>query len=295
MHSNYANLLKEAQRNPWGFFKTHPIKEILVAVHPDRNGGTTNELFAQFQEAHRRSESPLEYCESFPLYREIALGDLRRVYLSEDCVIKIPRTTNNAAKRLIQKEVDLLDEIENRYNKTVFLRSFPQNKPIINSNNKRATAVTYEFGTISQALAKIDGVHISWMTKRLLGALGAMHNMGWSHCAITPEHVMFTEGHDCVLFGFIHSQKHGEKIISIPASRKDWYPSVAKDGASPSVDLMMASKLMLSLCDKDVPKRLVSFIKGLSFTKKDPWDLVDDLDIVLRETYGPPKYVPFSF
>lgn len=308
-------MLEQAKADPWGFFKVNDLRDFQSNCHPDRwpdNRAQAEKLFLGFQTEHDRASVPQRVLKSpkaeYKLIREYATGDLRTVHLAQDGIlVKIPRVTNKQANNLIAKEAEILSVLSDISLGTSYARYLPKLVESFVDDGKRINVTDHRDRLVSMHEIRkqypdgIDGRHIGWMMKRLLTVAGYAHNKGYVHGAITPEHAMFcSENHGGVLCGWIHTEKIGDKIKTVPATRKDWYPTDAKICLTPAVDIYMIGRLMLyGMNPGECPQRLRSFIQAtqlpVSMRPKDAWELCDDLTDILRLVYGVPKFVVLEF
>lgn len=250
--------------------------------HPDRTRTDSGPVFAEFQSLYEQARKPPEKCGKYEILREIAIGDLRRVCQTR-CgkIVKIPRISQKSADRLIKKEQDILGEI---HDKTHYQRFVPE---VVDSFKASGLVLVTEYPETLYPLSRlgtVDGVHIAWMTRRILDMLGYLHFTGFGHSAITPEHLMFApSNHAGVLTGFIHTKRLGEPIDLVPAARKSMYTEKV---ASPRLDLSMLSQCMMAHA---IPKWMKSFFQGLAMSH-DAWKADEEFTELLQDHYGPPKF-----
>jgi serine/threonine protein kinase len=296
-------LLKEAQRDPWAFFVKHKLKDLLVQCHPDKHPGndTATLLFTGFSAAFELTKKEPLIFGKYRVTRHLCDGDLRSIYACDDKIVKVPLVDSKSANKLAKKEAGLLTLFSEKaaglsyqYYFPSLVDSFSDNGKLINVTSHRE--VLYSVADLLKKFPNgLEGRHIGWMAKRILTVLGFVHYCGYTHGAITPEHIMFgPSDHSGVLTGWIHAEKHGDKIKTIPASRRSLYPDFAKDGLTPKVDIAMMGK-SLTLLAGDLPKRLKNFLKALSLgVAGSAWDLEEDLSSILKDTYGAPKFVELT-
>lgn len=298
------DLLKEAQRDPWGFFAKHKLRDLLVLCHPDKNPGNPQATyyFTEFSAAFERTKTEPLMFGSYRATNHLCDGDLRSIYVSDDNIVKVPLVESRSANKLAKKEADMLAMLAEKSKGLSYKLYFPKLVKSFTHEKKLVNVTTHSQSLVSLAelLGKfqngIDGRHIGWMTKRLLSGIGYVHHTGYVHGAITPEHILFSlANHGIVFTGWIHSEKIGDKIKTIPASRRALYPDFAKDGLTPKVDTSMIGRSMALLADDKCPRRLRNFLKGISMGLNDSaWDLEDSLKEILKDSYGAPKFVELT-
>ncbi len=296
-------LAEQADSDPWEFFKTHNLKDLQKAAHPDKwpSEPSATSLFIRFKSAHDRSQVPIVYIGKHPLLRQIASGDLREIFLSTNGnLVKVPKVEDKAADKLIKKEKDILTLLKESSGANIIQYFYPHMVDSVTVNNKIHNVTIYDkklytAEQIKQYFPKgLDGRHIGWMLRRMLVGVGYAHSLGYCHGAITPEHMMFApENHAGVLTGWIHAEKIGQKSQVVPGNRIDWYPDFAKKGLTPAVDFYMIGLLAEYLCDDQVPKKIRNFLKALKFPSigVDALELDNDFKEILYDCYGKSKFV----
>lgn len=294
---------EDAEKDPWKFFDIFPIKDVRKWCHPDKwpSEPTCPSIFIRFNAAYGRSQQPKEFVGSYPLLSSYAEGDLRNIFRTIDgCLVKVPKIADKVANKLIEKEATTLNRLKKEANGNLIQYFFPHMVDSIEKDGKLHNVTIYDRKLHTAAQIKaifpdgLDGRHIAWMLRRMIVGVGYMHSLDLCHGAITPEHVMFcAENHAGVLTGIIHSDKIGEKISVVPATRKDWYPEFAKKGLTPNVDFAMIGRVAEFLANDSLPKRLKNFIKALMLPnlKCEARVLEEDLKSILFDSYGPPKFV----
>lgn len=296
-------LLREAEKDPWVFFAKHKLRDLLIKCHPDKNPGDeiATILFTGFSAAFELTKKDPLVFGKYRVTRHLCDGDLRSIYVSGENIVKVPLVDSKSANKLAKKEADLLTLFAEQAKGKSYSHYFPtlvdsflHEKKQVNVTSHRE--VLYSVANLLNKFPKgIDGRHVGWMAKRMLSILGFVHYCGYTHGAMTPEHIMFAPAnHAGVLTGWIHAEKHGDKIKTIPAHRRSLYPDFAKNGLTPKVDTSMMGK-SLTLLAGDLPKRLKNFLKAVSMGLPDgAWDLEDNLNDVLKDVYGAPKFVELS-
>ena len=293
-------LLEEAQKDPWVFFSKHKLRDLLVQCHPDKNPGDQDAvfLFTGFSSAFELTKvEPLVFGK-YRVTRHLCDGDLRSIYVCDDKIVKVPLVESKSANKLVKKEADMLALLADKAIGKSYIHYFPTLVDSFLHDKKQINVTSHNevLYSVADLMSKfpngLDGRHIGWMAKRMLSILGFVHYTGYVHGAMTPEHMMFApDNHAGVVTGWIHAEKTGDKIKTIPAHRRSLYPDFAKNGLTPKMDTSMMGRSLL-LLSGDLPKRLKNFLKALSLGLSDSaWDLEDNLSNVLRDVYGAPKFV----
>lgn len=292
--------LKAAKRDPWVFFKEHKLKDLLVLCHPDKNPGDPQAAFyfTEFSSAFERTKTEPLMFGSYRTTNHLCDGDLRSIHACDDSIVKVPLVESKSANKLAKKEAELLTLFAEKAKGLSYKAYFPKLVDSFSDKGKLINVTSHKevLYSVTDLLNRfpdgLDGRHLGWMLKRMLSILGYVHSLGYCHGAMTPEHILFAPSNHCgVLTGWIHSEKIGDKIKTIPASRRAMYPEFAKTGLTPKVDTCMMGR-SLTLLSGNLPKRLKNFLKALSLGLNDSaWDLEDSLNEILKESYGPPKFI----
>lgn len=148
----------------------------------------------------------------------------------------------------------------------------------------------------------LDPRDVAWMWRRLLVAIGFAHQEGLVHGAPTPENVGIVPGeHGLVLQNWYYSCVPGEHIPAVVSARVDWTPQEVekKLPASPATDIFLASRTVEFLLGDNMPRPMRLFLDGclLPDAPSRPhhaWDLLQELDDLLENLWGPRKFRPFS-
>jgi hypothetical protein len=190
-----------------------------------------------------------------------------------------------------------------------FLLSSPGGKRRINIQNYFAGYLS--LAEISKRIpAGLDGRTIVWMWKRLIVMLDWTYNAGIVHGAVLPPHVMFypdNDGqttrdprkHSIRLSDWCYSvdTKVRSKLSSWVPQYKEFYaPEILnKEPLGHSTDVYMAAKVILSMCDKTVPKELTASIsrwveKKPSKRPKETLEYFQEFLQTQQAVYGKPKW-----
>jgi hypothetical protein len=160
----------------------------------------------------------------------------------------------------------------------------------------------------------LDPRHLAWMWKRLLVVLGFAHHNNVVHGSVLPPHAL------------VHPANHGLRLVDWTAATdatngrshlayistiyEPWYAPelLAKKPPTPASDIMMAARCIIQLAGGDpisgsmpstVPRKIQGLLKVCLIAAphrrpQDAWDLHDELDTVLLQMFGPPRFTPFS-
>lgn len=271
----------EFEINPWEFFKLNDIKSLRRKYHPDvlKDNG---EMFIKLQAAYERSQNPLTYEGKYPLYSEVTQGDLRKVYLTEGGLIKVPTIRNKQIENLITKEITTINKLREEKILCGYIPAIVDTAGFSIVVNESGMTLSY----IMTRLPDLNDKHIVWMLNRCLECLTFVHENGYCHNAINRNHVIFNPtNHAGNICGWIHSKPTGSKIDIVPAGMVNDYPSWANKTASPKLDLFL-----LSRCFTPSNSKLKSFLSGLLL-----FDSAYEAKVSLKELasslFGPSKFI----
>jgi len=135
----------------------------------------------------------------------------------------------------------------------------------------------------------LDPRHGVWLWRRLLEVLGFVHESGFAHGAVMPEHVL------------VHSRDHGARLIGFGAAR-------SVDGGRTSssrrlADLVAAAKAVAGAVQPGARpdpfgRLLMRWADGdIDTSAADPADAYavhERVGDVARDVYGQPAYVPLA-
>jgi hypothetical protein len=110
-----------------------------------------------------------------------------------------------------------------------------------------------------------------WMWNRLLEQLGSLHELGYSHGAVCPEHLL------------IHPRDHGVLLCS-------WSQSGQHGRAT---DLADAARCIAYVVSTKAPRILTDLIQRAS-KFRDAFELMAELKRVATEAFGSPRFHPFT-
>jgi hypothetical protein len=169
----------------------------------------------------------------------------------------------------------------------------------------------YSLEQVHEQHPALDGRHLAWIFKRLLTVLGFCQRQNIIHGAVLPCHAMLhAAGHGLQLVGWGQSVRAGERLRSVPARFRDWYPPEVQHGrcARPATDLFLAARCVVYLAGGDpvtnrmpeaVPLPMQRFLdscllESARMRPDDAWGLLDDFDELLFALYGPPKFLELT-
>ncbi len=129
----------------------------------------------------------------------------------------------------------------------------------------------------------VDARHIIWMWRRVLEVLGYLHDIGWAHGRITPDHLL------------VHPRDHGILLIGWAKAQFHAKP----DPAACVRDLMQSAAAISALMPVDAPKPLLTFMQN---GRNDPnfcqhhgaRGLDRAIKDLARTLFGPARFVEFN-
>ena len=170
-----------------------------------------------------------------------------------------------------------------------------------------------EYVTLAQVRAAypdgLDFRDVAWIARRMLGALGLVHDRGHVHAAVLPAHVLVhpTE-HDALLVDWCYAVPAGSKGRALVKGSETHYPPELAAGKpiGPQADVYMLGRCVAHLLGADatadvltfppsVPREIRAFVLGTQIANParrsaDAWALHDDLGKILGGLVGPPTF-----
>ena len=307
----------------------HPdFKKYALICHTDKNIGNedeASECFKLLQEKANESTSGIVINAgklSYEVEREIfASGDISTVYRTTDKNHLLKITNSDKYLKYMDNEASCLEEIRpDIKKKPAVCEFFPaiQNKFFIRERNRPKRKVHVfnydsDFVSIKQIRKvhdSLDGRNFGWIFKRLLFSLDIVHQAGYIHGAVTPDHFLVDKiNHTGRIIDFIHCVKIGEKV-SAKVSKSAFLPNEILNNKPVSVetDIYMAGKLAIyllggnpssNLLPSTVPSRIRGFIRSITIENQkarpnDAFELHENFSELLLRLYGPPKYVKLT-
>jgi hypothetical protein len=133
----------------------------------------------------------------------------------------------------------------------------------------------------------LDPRHGVWLWRRLLEVLGFVHESGFSHGAVTAEHVL------------VHARDHGARLVGFGSARST--DGTAADAPHRLRDLVAAARAVAGVVRPDAARDrfgrlLVHWADGgPTATVGEPVDayaIHETVAAAARDVYGQPTYVP---
>jgi hypothetical protein len=160
---------------------------------------------------------------------------------------------------------------------------------------------------VSQYPTGVDARHFVWIFNRLLSTLSFVHSQGIIHGAILPSHILIhPTSHAIHLVDWCFAVPTGRPIVAMSKNYTSYYaPEVkAKRPTFTSTDIYQAAMCMSYVLGGDfgeafppsVPPKFVRLLQTCLFANparrpSDAWTLLEEVQQVAKETFGPKKYV----
>lgn len=312
---------------------------IVLVVHPDKNPGAKSlgdvmtKLVAFRTEAEslladgtygiarkaKVTASLISKRGTYKITEEFRTGDVANILLGEfdgtKYLLKVVRKPGD--NDLLDNEVRVLRELHAKKGDQAvtfqkYLPKVAESFVILEGKtNRRVNVMDVAEGCYSLAEIKaaypegIDARDAAWMVRRAMEGLGWVHEVGYVHGAVLPEHILVHPiGHSARLVGWSYAVKTGQKLTAVSAPRKGMYPPsvFAKEPATPKLDVQMlgaTAELMLSdakgAMRSDLPPEVVAFfLKCRRGEIADGWTAYRAYDEVLGKVYGKRAYRAFA-
>lgn len=137
-----------------------------------------------------------------------------------------------------------------------------------------------------------------WIAKRLGELLGFVSRAGWTHGAVTPDHVLVhPRDHGAVLVGWTLAARVGS-TDPLPGVPRRWAALYGGERRpSPALDLAMACRSVLALprpADERATAIDAVLAQGVAGRFDDGWAFADRLTEAARAVHGPPAWHPLA-
>ena len=148
-----------------------------------------------------------------------------------------------------------------------------------------------------------------WIWRRILETLAFLHQSGFVHGAVLPQHLLVEDGeHGVRLVGYRAADRPGARLRDVCARCERFYPKalLARRELQPAADLAMSARCLAALLGGDpatgavpgaVPAPLADEIGRVSSlasgdAASESWALRERLGELAREVFGPPTFCP---
>jgi len=156
----------------------------------------------------------------------------------------------------------------------------------------------------------VDARHGVWLWRRMLEMLAWLHDAGWAHGAILPQHVIVNaRDHGVRLVGWSCAVELGaDRAVAFSALHEAFYPKAILAGAAPTrmMDLVMGARCVShalgaapgAKLPAAVPQGIAELLNvyatdGSRAPTANAWELHDIVGRAAREAFGPPTFQPF--
>jgi len=318
----------------------HVFNNFVVLLHPDRNPDVTDagQHVARLKDLRAAAEKLLKdgtygkprratltavlrsRAGTYKVLEEFRVGDIADLFIGETdetrCLLKVVRQPRD--NDLLDIEARTLAALhgETGEKATVFQKYLPKlldSFALIESGGRQRKVNVLNVADGYYSLAEVreaypDGLDTrdaAWMIRRAFEVLSWIHDLGYVHGAVLPEHVLVhPQKHGARLVGWSYAVRTGMRLTAISASRKDMYPAsvLRREPATPALDIQLAGQCaLLLLSDRvgklraDVPKDVVTFFehccKGKTENGAEAYCTYDEL---LKKNFGKRTYRAFA-
>ncbi|MBG0826523.1 molecular chaperone DnaJ [Planomonospora sp. ID67723] len=233
-----------------------------------------------------------------------------------DTLLKLP--LRPADNDLMRREAEALRTVEREGDP----RLLPYVPRLVESFRYRSDGAERQANVVSRApdgfltLAEIarrrsplDPRDAAWIWRRLLVAIGTAHRAGVVHGAVFGHHVLVHPiEHGLILVDWSQSVPLGTPLTALVSRHRDDYPPGVFTGepAAEALDIRLATRCVAALMGVRagagatagtgrVPSRMRAFVRGSMLSPpRDAWRLLEELDELLGDLYGPRKYRPLD-
>lgn len=245
--------------------------------------------------------------------------------ITEMVVLKVARALSDAD--LVAREYEVLEALQGSRAQGAehFTRLLPQpvaKGPVKDPEGTPRAAAVYRWSSgFQHSLTDVRDVHgggvdpraAVWMWKRLLELLGFVHRGGYVHGAVLPPHLLVhPRDHGLMLVGWSSAVRFASRrpLPCTSTRHRDFYPEALwkGDAPTPTTDLVMAARSIAWVLGGDaatgsvpggVPPPLADLLKQQCDVDHrevafDAWQLKERVDLTARESFGEPKFIPFT-
>lgn len=149
----------------------------------------------------------------------------------------------------------------------------------------------------------VDPRHGVWIWRRLLELLAFVHDAGWRHDAVLPQHVLVhPRDHGVTLVGWTVASALRAPLQAHLQGAEPFYPRSGR--ARPEADVVMSARAVLWLLGAEdlerapshVPDAMARLLERAAAGEGElaPRALAGAMGAAAREAYGPPAFVPLN-
>ncbi len=243
----------------------------------------------------------------YQLIQHLGEGEISQVYLARrvdslPLLVTIKLSSSSKAGELYAREAQIVEELQQLDTNgagAYFSKLLPEViglGAVEGDHGKQALVLRHPSGfwgslaSLNERFASgIDPRHAVWIWRRMLEVLSFIHNHGWCHGDVRPEHAL------------VHPQDHGVRLIGWAAARK------GATQAEKALDLCRSARVVqILLCgagDRNLPDSVPGALAQLITTASMEQEFchshgAESLDGLLRAqanaAFGPPAFVPLK-
>lgn len=302
---------------------TKAYQKLAREVHPDSYRGpdskSANDAFARLTRLwndYKSSKTPSDVIKtSIREYKIVRLlqdnGVQERIAVTYDngnnqAFVVIAKTPgdNDLMRRYASVASMLRDSVEPEYKD--FFPRFIETLTLGSGSDARAGLVYsfpiegfYSLREVAEDYPEgINGRDAVWIFKRILVALGNVHDIETIHGAVNLDSVFIHPAeHGLVLDNWAYSVDAGEYLRALPPGTADDYPESVfrREAPDKELDIRLAAKVMLKIMEGK-PRELRRFFNAIvdADNLPHPAEVLAIFNKVTEEVYGPPKFHVFK-
>lgn len=272
--------------------------------------------------------------EPYLLHGKVASGEFCDVYYGsrvdplEIVTVKLARESTDEAVDALRREGQVIDALmaKSVQGSHYFSRFLPQfvvksTRHNLVSDGFVGTAnvfrwrvgFQYTYEDIGAAYPEgVDGRTAVWLWKRTLDILGWIHEAGYVHGSVTPQHiVVHPRDHGSMLVGWSRTALKNTPLVARSTEYKMYYPQEVWEGGkvTPETDITMSARSLFCVLGGDIdtgtlPPEVHPEFAALVYAHAgdvpgakrftSAWDLLTEVDRVAKVVYGGKKFHPFN-
>lgn len=157
-------------------------------------------------------------------------------------------TVTDDNRALIRKSFDNFKILKSKTDKSsvAFHRYLPESMRL----SKKELIVNLKDRSVPLTHQELPQIHVNWLFSRMFEYILWMKQIGYVHMGMNPTTVFVVpETHGVIITSFYHMTPIGDKVDTISARYKMWYPTSLFNlkKATPDIDLELSKKIALYL------------------------------------------------
>jgi len=157
-------------------------------------------------------------------------------------------TITDDNRDLIRKSFENFKILKSKTDKSsvAFHRYLPESMRL----SKKELQVRFKDRSVPLTHQELPQIHVNWLFSRMFEYILWMKQIGYVHMGMNPTTVFVVpETHGVIITSFYHMTPIGQKVDTISARYKMWYPSslFSRKTATPDIDLELSKKIALYL------------------------------------------------